>query len=202
MPDTHATTCPATKVLVLYATREGQTEKIATRIASHLKAAGVTVQLVDARDSDRVERLRPAAFDLLVFGGSMHAGGIEAELRDFIHRHAAEIRERPRAFFLVLLSAATKDPSLRSTWLADAEKKLTAALAVAFDDIEMIAGALRYSQYPAPLRWLMRRIAAKAGGDTDTSRDHEYTDWAQVERYAERLLRPGTGSGGSPPTGS
>jgi menaquinone-dependent protoporphyrinogen oxidase len=51
----------------------------------------------------------------------------------------------------------------------------------------MIAGALKYSRYPLPLRWLMKRIAAKAGGDTDTSRDYEYTDWAQVEAYARRL---------------
>jgi menaquinone-dependent protoporphyrinogen oxidase len=60
-------------------------------------------------------------------------------------------------------------------------------LEVTFDDVEMIAGALRYSKYPLPLRWLMRRIAKQAGGDTDTSRDYEYTDWEQVDGYARRL---------------
>jgi menaquinone-dependent protoporphyrinogen oxidase len=30
----------------------------------------------------------------------------------------------------------------------------------------------------------MRRIAAAEGGETDTSRDYEYTDWAAVERFA------------------
>ncbi|MDZ7685538.1 MAG: hypothetical protein U5O39_11475 [Gammaproteobacteria bacterium] len=34
----------------------------------------------------------------------------------------------------------------------------------------------------------MKRIAKQAGGDTDTSRDYEYTGWEQVERFAERLL--------------
>jgi menaquinone-dependent protoporphyrinogen oxidase len=51
----------------------------------------------------------------------------------------------------------------------------------------MIAGALRYSRYPLPLRWFMRRIAKQAGGDTDTSRDYEYTDWGRVDDYARRL---------------
>jgi menaquinone-dependent protoporphyrinogen oxidase len=35
----------------------------------------------------------------------------------------------------------------------------------------------------------MRRIACAEGGDTDTSRDHEYTDWQQVEAYADRLAQ-------------
>jgi menaquinone-dependent protoporphyrinogen oxidase len=30
----------------------------------------------------------------------------------------------------------------------------------------------------------MRRISRKEGGDTDTSRDYEYTDWAAVDRFA------------------
>ena len=33
----------------------------------------------------------------------------------------------------------------------------------------------------------MKRIAAKAGGDTDTSRDYEYTDWADLQRFADRF---------------
>jgi menaquinone-dependent protoporphyrinogen oxidase len=34
----------------------------------------------------------------------------------------------------------------------------------------------------------MRRISAKEGGDTDTSRDYEYTDWAAVDRFARELV--------------
>ncbi len=30
----------------------------------------------------------------------------------------------------------------------------------------------------------MKRIAAKAGGDTDTTRDYEYTDWSAVNKFA------------------
>jgi menaquinone-dependent protoporphyrinogen IX oxidase len=33
----------------------------------------------------------------------------------------------------------------------------------------------------------MRRIARKAGADTDTSRDYEYTDWAAVDALVEKL---------------
>lgn len=52
---------------------------------------------------------------------------------------------------------------------------------------EMIAGALMYSKYSLPLKWIMKRIARIAGEDTDTSKDYEYTDWKRVKRYAEQL---------------
>lgn len=49
--------------------------------------------------------------------------------------------------------------------------------------VELIAGALKYTQYNPLVRFIMRRIAATAGGDLDTSRDYEYTDWAAVDRF-------------------
>jgi menaquinone-dependent protoporphyrinogen oxidase len=174
-------------VLIMFATREGQTAKVARRIAAVLTDAGVVVRLLDARDRDATDMLDLDDFDLLVFGGSMHAGGLERELIRFINDHAQRIGAAPRSFFLVLLSAATRDPGLRKAWLDDARRKMDEQLAVTFEDTEMVAGALRYSRYPLPLRWMMRRIARKAGGDTDTSRDYEYTDWRQVEGYARRL---------------
>ena len=32
---------------------------------------------------------------------------------------------------------------------------------------------------------MMQRIVAKAGGDTDTTRDFEYTDWNDLRSFAE-----------------
>jgi menaquinone-dependent protoporphyrinogen oxidase len=175
------------RILIIYATREGQTGKVAREIAGHLRQAGADVQLLDAREAIPAAQVDVGFFDLLVFGASMHAGGLERELVGFVNARAADIRTKRRSFFLVLLSAATRDPGLRSQSLAGARAKMNAQLQVPFEETEMIAGALKYSRYPLPLRWLMKRIAAKAGGDTDTSRDYEYTDWAQVEAYARRL---------------
>lgn len=181
------------KLLVVFATREGQTEKVARRISTHLHEAGAKVQLINAADRASLEDLELAGYDHLVFGASMHAGGIEAELVDFVNEHRRTIERAPRSFFLVLLSAATPDPQLREQWLLDARKKMDEQLQVSFDEVEMIAGALKYSKYPLPLKWLMRRIARKAGSDTDISRDYEYTDWRQVARYARKLMSTTSG---------
>jgi menaquinone-dependent protoporphyrinogen oxidase len=175
------------RILLLYATREGQTEKIAERLAAHLRNAGATVVLVNATDEHATADLDLPEFDRLVFGASMHAGGLEAEIVRFIDAHSAEIGRLPRSLFVVLLSAANRDPAQRAEALEDARSKIARQLAVGFEDVELIAGALTYSRYSWPLKWLMQRISRQAGGDTDTSRDYEYTDWDQVAAYAERL---------------
>jgi menaquinone-dependent protoporphyrinogen oxidase len=173
--------------LLVYATREGQTRKVALRIAEVLNSQGQSVTAVDAAQPQDLAGLDLQAFGLLIFGASMHAGGLERELVQFVRQHRAAIEQHRRSLFVVLLSAATRDPVLRQTALGDARAKVTKQLGGTFADIEFIAGALTYSTYPAPLKWLMSRVARSAGGDTDTSTDHEYTDWQQVERYAQRL---------------
>ena len=48
-----------------------------------------------------------------------------------------------------------------------------------------VAGALLYTQYNFLVRIVMKAIARRAGRTTDTSRDHDFTDWGAVERFAE-----------------
>lgn len=176
------------RILIVYATREGQTAKIARRIAQHIQNAGSAVTLIEAADADSGDAIDLDTFDLLVFGASMHAGGLEKELVQFVVTHKERIQQAPSSFFLVLLSAATKDAVLREESLQDARSKMDAQLPITFPDTEMIAGALMYSRYSLPMKWIMKRIAKKSGEDTDTSKDYEYTDWNQVGQYAERLL--------------
>lgn len=176
------------RVLIVYATREGQTARIAERIAARIGAAGHSVELLDAADRAAAAIVDPQRFELLVFGASMHAGGIEKELIDFIQAWRPAIEAQPRAFFLVLLSAATEDPVLRERWLADARGKVERQVPVRFDGIEMIAGSLAYSKYSWPMKLIMRRIARQAGQETDMRKDYEYTDWARVDAYADTLL--------------
>ena len=104
-----------------------------------------------------------------------------------------ELSPNSRRRWGVLLSAATKDPDLRKRWLLDARNKLNSQLKVHFADCEMVAGALAYSKYSMPVKWMMKRIAKQAGEATDTSKDYEYTDWDQIHRYAQRLTQPKVG---------
>jgi menaquinone-dependent protoporphyrinogen oxidase len=61
--------------------------------------------------------------------------------------------------------------------------------------VELVAGALPYTRYNFLIRFVMRQIAKKEGGDTDTSRDYEYTDWNAVERFAVEFVEEVAASG-------
>lgn len=170
--------------LIVYATKEGQTFKIAQRIAEALRAEGHSAQLFDADhpaaplDFDR--------FQLAVVGGPVHAGGYPRSILHFVREHRAFLERTRAAFFSVGLAVASRTSDGRAPTLALVEK-FVESTGWRPQRVELIAGALPYSKYNFWIRFVMRRIAAKAGGDTDTSRDYEYTDWAAVERFARGL---------------
>jgi menaquinone-dependent protoporphyrinogen IX oxidase len=51
-----------------------------------------------------------------------------------------------------------------------------------------VAGALMYSKYGALVRLVMRMIARREGASTDTTHDHEYTDWKGLHRFVDALM--------------
>lgn len=53
---------------------------------------------------------------------------------------------------------------------------------------DIFAGALLYRRYGFFKRLLMKWIVSRKGGDTDTSRDYEYTDWDQVTEFTQQFL--------------
>ncbi len=174
------------RYLIVYATREGQTEKIAFRIAEQIGRAGGDVVVHNAADPVAA----PLHCDVLIYGASIHYGSVEPELIRFMQAHHDAIDPRRFHLFVVLMSAATRDPLRRHNALAEVEQKVRASLPVHFGHIEMMAGAIMYSKYRWPIRWVMRRIARQEGGGEDTRRDYEYTDWEQVESYAASLMAP------------
>ena len=50
-----------------------------------------------------------------------------------------------------------------------------------------VTGRLAYREYNFLVRFLIKRIAKKEGGPTDTSRDHELTDWDEVDRLGREM---------------
>jgi menaquinone-dependent protoporphyrinogen oxidase len=46
-----------------------------------------------------------------------------------------------------------------------------------------VAGALKYTQDDFFKRLMLQMISKSSGGSTDTSKDHEYTDWTALARF-------------------
>ena len=178
---------------IFYATREGQTRRIADHVAGRLREHGVAARVRNVQDL-------PAALTLdkyagVVLAASVHAGEHESEMVRFVRKHRAELERLPAAFLSVTLSEAgaeKKDasPEEQARFAADVRKMLDHFVEQTGwhpQRVKPIAGALQYSKYSIIVRFIMKRIARQAGAATDTSKDYEYTDWAALTRFIDEF---------------
>ena len=172
----------ASRVLIVYGSSYGQAAKIAGHIGERLAGGGLQVTI--SKGDENPPRPTPASFDGVIVGASLIVGGYQRYIRRFVQQHLSVLNAMPTAFFSVSGSAASSDASHR----ADAQRCLDAFLKATQwhpESIASVAGAVKYTKYNPLLRWWMKRISREEGASTDTSRDFEYTDWNQVDVFAD-----------------
>jgi len=170
------------RVLILFSSFDGQTGRIAQRVGEAFTAAGHAVALRSADEPGAGEEIE--RHDAVVAGGAIRYGGFSRALLRLVRAHRTQLADRPNAFFHVSLSARPGgNPAEVSRYL----EQFSARTGWQPRECASFAGALPYRRYNPLLRLVMRLISAVAGGDTDTSRDYEYTDWQAVERFATRI---------------
>jgi len=168
------------RFLVVYGTTYGHTAKVAEAVAHTLRTGAHHVVTVAAPDGLEP---RPEAFDVVIVAASVVGGRFQKHVDRWVHAHAEALNARPCAFLQICLGVLQRDAAVQAELQAIRTRFLEAAR---WRPVEtrVIAGALPYTRYNWITRWMMRRIVAKAGGDTDTSRDYEYTDWAELRAFA------------------
>ena len=170
-------------VPVFYATTEGHTRLIAEALASTLRQEGMESEAIALPKTGRVDWIDWADVGGVIVGASVHAGKHQSSVGAFVAREADRLNRCPSVFFSVSMAAASKNAT---------EVDAARAIATKFvggttwrpDRVVCFAGKLAYTKYGWLTRWIMRRIAAKEGGPTDTSRDHDFTDWHAVRALA------------------
>jgi len=173
------------RVLIVYASRNGQTGKVARCIAASIREQGHVPEMVDAAEVPRNLDFR--RFGAVIVGSPVIGGGYLRPVVRFVHKHRALLARLPSAFFSVGLAVLSRTSDGRAQTMRLVEK-LLARTGWRPEQVELIAGALPYTRYGPLTRWVMRRIVAKAGGDTDVTRDYEYTDWAAVDHFTTHFL--------------
>lgn len=185
------------RILIAYATGEGQTAKIVASLAETLEELGHSVRLADL--SEAAEGPDPAATDAVMLAASVHAGKHQEIALRYARQHGDALQNRVTAFVSVSLSAAATTPPGRQQASKQAETFLKEA-DWRPDQVELVAGALRVSQ----LSWfqrLMTRLAQvlfrkelnRLGWPDDLTLEAEFTDWAALRRLAERFAERLTG---------
>lgn len=178
------------KLLLVYCTTEGQTQKITRFVADHLAQQGHQTQVVHAVDA--TQEADPRNFDAVIIAASIHAERYQSAILHFVRTHLAGISTRPNAFLSVSLAAASDDQD-DVDGLNRCVADFTHKTGWTPQHIHHVAGAFRYTAYDFLKRWAMKYIAYRKGGPTDTSRDHELTDWADLVQFVDGFMK-GTGS--------
>ncbi|WP_421595722.1 menaquinone-dependent protoporphyrinogen IX dehydrogenase [Rahnella sp. PD4] len=167
------------KALILYSSRDGQTHAIASYIASELKEKCYcdVIDLVHAAHVDL------KSYDQIMIGASIRYGHFNPVLDKFVKKHAETLNRMPSAFFGVNLTA--RKPEKRTPQTNAYVRKFLLASPWEPAMCDVFAGALRYPRY----RWfdkvMIQLIMRMTGGETDTRKEVEYTDWQQVAKFAE-----------------
>jgi len=181
------------RAAVLYATREGQSERVAQRVASDLRSRRLEVDVIDVKDVKGT--IDWTAYQQAFVVASVHAGRHEKEMIRFVRRFKGELESRHAAFLSLTLSQAGAE--LPANTLVQRQAAHADALRMISDFMKdtgwhparilPVAGALRYSQYNPLMKWIMKRIAHKAGFDGPATRDYEFTNWPAVDRFVAGL---------------
>lgn len=172
------------KVLVIYASTEGHTKKIAEYIAQKLRDEHHEVELVSGNNMNNEPKLE--TFDGLIIGASVHMGTHPENLKIFAKQHIDVLKQKQTAFFSVCMMARNPLPEKQQEarkYVQDFIKETGWEPNIH----QIFAGAIKYSKYGFLMKMVMKRIAKKEGADTDTSKDYEYTDWNAVTEFANRF---------------
>jgi len=178
------------KILILYASSEGQTRKVARHVLDRLAAAGHAAELIAAPDA---VDLTPAGFDAAILAGSVHAGRYQTPLVDWARVHAAGLQALPSLFVSVSLSAAGDDAD---DWegLRNCVRALAAETGWTPGRVEHVAGAFRFREYDFFRYWAMRWIASARDEAVRPGRDKEYTDWAKLDAAVDDWMASVSGA--------
>ncbi|WP_252179198.1 menaquinone-dependent protoporphyrinogen IX dehydrogenase [Endozoicomonas sp. 4G] len=173
------------KVLMLFASSEGQTQKIIERMRSILNHNGHEVDTIHLEGSTTDIRLKQ--YDAFMLGSSVRYGHHHRDFCRFVEQNAGALNSKPCYFFSVNLTArkANRIEPHQNPYLT----KYLRNSSLQPVDVEVFAGAFKLSRYNFFQKQLLSLIFRISDGSSAPSEDREFTDWCRVERFAERLAQ-------------
>ena len=181
--------------LVVYASRSGQTRRLAEGIADRIRTLGHEVQTQDVR-TEALPLLERYAGVLLA--ASVHLGHHERDMLRFVRSRRSELDALPTVFLSVSLTEAAAEDVHRSD-----QERLDARRAVSkiLEDFVRetgwrpqravpIAGALTDTGHGPVIRFLLHAVARQSLLD-DVVREVTFTNRTALNREVDQLVRAG-----------
>ncbi|MFH0255519.1 menaquinone-dependent protoporphyrinogen IX dehydrogenase [Vibrio rumoiensis] len=171
--------------IILYSTREGQTHKIARFMAEQIGSD--SCELVDLHQADDLDL---NLYSNIIIGASIRYGHFNKKLYQFIEQHKAHLISAGASFYSVNLTARKpgKDTPEGSVYIQKFLKRSPWQPKY----IGVFAGGLYYPRYSWFDRVMIRFIMSMTDGETDTSKEVEYTNWEKVALFVKKVTEQST----------
>ncbi len=169
-------------ILILYSTVDGHTLTICRTIKERVERSGHTVTLASIEDAGTVD---PRHFDKVVIGASIRYGKHRPSVLQFIDANLPLLDSKPNAFFSVNIVARKPEKNRPDTnpYLRKFLQKTPWKPRL----LGVFAGRLDYPRYRPLDRMMIRLIMRLTNGPTDPSAVVDFTDWQQVDRFAQSI---------------
>ncbi len=171
------------KALIIYATVEGQTRKIAEDVSRRFEELGWSAALMNVSEQYEFTLERP---DAVLLAAPVHANDYPSEFIEFVQRESGWLNAQPTALISVSLSIHSQFDDERDAVLA-----LPDALSIYTGwrpgMVHHAAGALRFGEYDFFKRLMVRYMATREVKDADKTQNYEFTDWDALAEFIEQF---------------
>ncbi len=172
------------KVLIAYATTEGQTMKIAEEIANQVRELGHVVELIDTHRQHRDFHVDD--FNAIIVAASVHQDGHQDAIELFVVACRTALNARPTMFLSVSLSAAFDEGrGAAQNYIAKFIEQTGWTPTISLS----VAGALRNEGYDYYQQQILEHIVLKNREVDRPERDHELTDWKRLAEAVQAFLK-------------
>lgn len=171
------------RVALLYSSFDGQTKKIVShifgRISPYIKA-----ELYNLSDFDPLDLER---YDAVLLGAALRYGFFSNAVRSFTYQYHNILNSKKTAFMGVCLTA--RKPLKRTAETNVYVRRFFDKNPWKPDIAVAVAGSLLYPRYTWYDRLAIRLIMTMTGGETDPTKEIEFTDWDQVNDFTDSFLK-------------
>ena len=170
------------KILIIYSTTDGHTQKICHRLKQVIEAQVHQVTLTSIGDA---LNMNLNSFDKIILGASIRYGKHHKQVYEFIKRNEQLLDSKPNAFFSVNVVARKPEKNRPETnpYLIKFLKQISWQP----KELAVFAGRIDYKKYRFWDRQIIRLIMWITKGPTDPKTVAEFTNWEQVETFGRRI---------------
>jgi menaquinone-dependent protoporphyrinogen oxidase len=168
--------------LIIYATVEGQTEKIAQFAKKRISEGGHEVSLINADDPEQISF---DGVDAVILAASVHQRRHPRNFEALLVAHKADLEKRRTLLLSVSLNAAFPEGLEEAQDYVDEMKMRTG-----FEPTGelLVPGAVRISEYDFFAMQVVRYVVLRNRDYDPGEGTHEFTDWEALSDRLESFL--------------